>query len=97
MIASRRSFLFGASATLIAAPAIVRVAANLMPVSTTALRPDINVPDWIVRWAKQLTDAQIDLVVFGRATVYVTPTEVRTVTWNAEQETYGWSKLMASP
>jgi hypothetical protein len=34
MIASRRRFLFGAATSLIAAPAIVRVAANLMPVSS---------------------------------------------------------------
>ncbi len=39
MIASRRRFLFGAgatAATLVAAPSIVRAAANLMPVSTAA-------------------------------------------------------------
>jgi hypothetical protein len=34
MILSRRRFFLGASAALVAAPAIVRVAANLMPVST---------------------------------------------------------------
>lgn len=32
MIASRRRFLFGAGASLLAAPSIVRVAASLMPV-----------------------------------------------------------------
>ena len=32
MIASRRRFLFSAGASLLAAPSIVRVAANLMPV-----------------------------------------------------------------
>ncbi len=36
MILARRRFLFGASAVLVAAPAIVRVAANLMPISTAA-------------------------------------------------------------
>lgn len=36
MIPSRRRFLFGATAALVAAPAIVRVAANLMPVSVKA-------------------------------------------------------------
>jgi hypothetical protein len=40
MITSRRSLLFGAGATLLAAPAIVRVAANLMPVSTRAITKD---------------------------------------------------------
>lgn len=34
MITSRRRLLFGFGATILAAPAIVRVAANLMPVST---------------------------------------------------------------
>lgn len=33
MITQRRSLLFGLGATLLAAPSIVRVAANLMPVS----------------------------------------------------------------
>lgn len=37
MIASRRGFLLGAGATLLAAPSIVRVAANLMPVSAKAI------------------------------------------------------------
>jgi hypothetical protein len=37
MIASRRRFLFGAATSLIAAPAIVRVAANLMPVRSRAM------------------------------------------------------------
>lgn len=32
MITSRRRFLFGATAALVTAPAIVRVAANLMPI-----------------------------------------------------------------
>jgi hypothetical protein len=36
---SRRSFLFGAGVAFVAAPAIVRVAAHLMPVSTNALAP----------------------------------------------------------
>ena len=36
---SRRRFLFSAAVTLVAAPAIVRVAANLMPVSTRVLMP----------------------------------------------------------
>jgi hypothetical protein len=36
IIASRRRFLFGASASLLVAPAIVRVAAHLMPISTAA-------------------------------------------------------------
>jgi hypothetical protein len=40
MITSRRRFLLGASTTLVAAPAIVRVAANLMPVSSKALQMD---------------------------------------------------------
>ncbi len=40
MITSRRRFFLGASAALVAAPAIVRVAANLMPVSTRAFVPE---------------------------------------------------------
>ena len=36
MIAARRGFLFGAGAALLTAPAIVRVAANLMPISSAS-------------------------------------------------------------
>jgi hypothetical protein len=37
VIHNRRRFLFGAGASLVAVPAIVRVAAHLMPVSARAL------------------------------------------------------------
>jgi len=37
MLSSRRRFLLGAGVAFVAAPAIVRVAANLMPISTAAL------------------------------------------------------------
>lgn len=42
MIASRRRFLFGAGASLLAAPAIVRVAANLMPVKPLRLGASLD-------------------------------------------------------
>ena len=37
MLSSRRRFLLGAGVAFVAAPAIVRVAANLMPISTAAV------------------------------------------------------------
>lgn len=46
MIPSRRRFLFGAAATLVAAPAIVRVAANLMPISSRATDVDFLYDLW---------------------------------------------------
>ena len=41
MITSRRSFFLGAGATFLAAPSIVRVAANLMPVSAAHVTPPL--------------------------------------------------------
>lgn len=45
---SRRRFLFAGAATLVAAPAIVRVAANLMPVSTRHVLADREM--WMREW-----------------------------------------------
>lgn len=47
MIAPRRRFLFGAGASLLVAPAIVRVAANLMPVSTAAVPVTPGLRPWL--------------------------------------------------
>ncbi len=49
MILSRRRFFLGASAALVAAPAIVRVAANLMPISTRVplVQAGLDVSGWM--------------------------------------------------
>jgi hypothetical protein len=65
MIAPRRGFLFGAGAALLTAPAIVRVAANLMPISAASKYDfvrEIHGYDMI----NDIHRARFDVIVGGR-------------------------------
>lgn len=65
MNATRRGFLFGAGASLLAAPSIVRVAANLMPVSTAAISTTYGLRPWLI--GSQITFFNPRIYVFNYA------------------------------